>query len=190
MSTVTYSILTCDAYKDRLVACQETWAKDKKLIVMGSDFIDEPDCYGNINLKYRKLFRDYTLETDWLFSADDDTYVMTDKLESKLSTYDASLPFAISHVNLHPANPGFRTGCGIAISRKAFEILQTAADLMQIVHPADATLYGCCKDAGIACIDASQVFLNRGATEHTMKKGSHCSMHYVSQSEMRRLHGD
>jgi hypothetical protein len=57
-----------------------------------------PDIYEGCPLKYIKFFQNMTLDYDWYFFMDDDTFIFTDKLKTFISQYDKNEPLYIGNI--------------------------------------------------------------------------------------------
>lgn len=185
---VTYIIVTCDANKHRLDACTRTWAKDVKLVVVGSDWHDSPenDTYDRAYMKMKKFFHKYECDSDWCIITCDDCFLLTDKLEHSEHLIITPTPTVIGQIKLDCPNPGFRSGPGMAFNAPAMKLLKES-DLTLFTHPEDVRMYDQCIALGIDCIDSTKTLFFRSATEGMLRNHSFVGMHPVLPDQMDRL---
>lgn len=103
-----YIVLTCEKYlntraKWLLENC--LYKVDKKDIYFLSYESKEPNIYGwntpdnyeGCPIKYIKFFQNMTLDYDWYFFMDDDTFIFTDRLNEFISKFDKNEPLYIGN---------------------------------------------------------------------------------------------
>ena len=130
--SVCYIILTCENYLP--TRCE--WQRNTFLkIVNGKDVYflscknsgesvygwDTPDNYDSCPLKYIRFFKNMTLNYDWYFFIDDDTFINVDNLHNLLQTYDKEEPYYIGRLCTN-YNPPFHMsgGAGFLLSRSLY----------------------------------------------------------------------
>ena len=103
-----YIILTCEKYlntRAKWVLENSLHKVDKKDIYFLSCEPKEPNIYGwntpdnyeGCPMKYIKFFQNMTLDYDWYFFMDDDTFIFTDRLNEFISKYDKNEPLYIGN---------------------------------------------------------------------------------------------
>jgi len=103
-----YIILTCEKYlntRAKWVLENSLHKVDKKDIYFLSCETKEPNIYGwntpdnydGCPMKYIKFFQNMTLDYDWYFFMDDDTFIFTDRLNEFISKYDKNEPLYIGN---------------------------------------------------------------------------------------------
>lgn len=134
MPTVTYVILTCEAYQTtRCAWIRSTWLRDVKSYVFlssapsGSDVVGwtTSDDYASCPVKYIEFFKHATPDTDWIVFVDDDTFVFPQRLEGYLATLDATSPLYVGYTLDHePSGPFMSGGAGFAMTRSLYRQVQ------------------------------------------------------------------
>lgn len=135
---VAYILSTCEKYIDTRVKYQtDNFSKyidkndiyylsckmdlDKRLY--GWNTLDDP---YNITYKYISFFQNITLDYDWYFFGDDDTYVFHKRLVSLLETYDSSKHYYIGKILDHIQHDWclyMSGGAGYVISRPLYQLI-------------------------------------------------------------------
>ena len=103
-----YIILTCENYLNTRVK----WLLENCLYSVNPNDIYflscrkiEPNIYGwntadnyeSCPLKYIRFFQNMTLDYDWYYFMDDDTFIFTERLQQLLLNYDKNQPLYIGH---------------------------------------------------------------------------------------------
>jgi hypothetical protein len=86
-----------------------------------------PDNYESLPLKFIDFFKNITLDYDWYFLIDDDTYVYTDRLKDLLSTYSTtdslSIGYILNHLEATEWGLYHSGGGGTVVSRALYDKL-------------------------------------------------------------------
>ena len=119
---ILYVILTCDKFAERRKLQEESWLKyigqSDEVIYLDDKNVRE-DTYDNVPRKYSDFIREFHRfnEFDWVFFADDDTFVFPRKLQHLLSYQDCSKPLMIGRTGVYDGYTYCSGGAGFAVSR-------------------------------------------------------------------------
>jgi len=111
---IKFVILTCEKYHDnRVESIRKTWGKNQDIWFL-SDFNQGDDIIGfdylqrgyeNIWMKYSEFLKNLSsIEHDWYFFTDDDTFVNIDNINQLLKNYNSSDAICIGHVGALNSN--------------------------------------------------------------------------------------
>ena len=135
---IAYILSTCEKYKDTRVKQQtESFSKyidmndvyylsckmDIDNRIFGWNSLDDS---FNIIFKYIYFFQNVTLDYDWYFFGDDDTYVFHERLVSLLKSYDSNQNYYIGKLLDHIQAEWclyMSGGAGYAISRSLYQLI-------------------------------------------------------------------
>lgn len=132
---ICYIILTCEKYINTRVK----WLRETCLFnVDQSDLYflsckpkepniygwNTPDNYEGCPLKYIKFFQNMTLDYDWYFFMDDDTFIFTDRLRKYVDKFNANEPLYIGIRCQNYSFPIYMSGgAGFLLSKSLYNAL-------------------------------------------------------------------
>jgi hypothetical protein len=189
--SILVSCLSCHRYEDRRDAVLDTWGKECNdlVIILGrgksalrpkEKMFDGADYYYNHNEKMGEFFKYAdTLDFDYLFKCDDDTYVHYDRLMQ----YKPKSVYIGCCINTRPTRYA-SGGAGYIVSRDAVRVL--AKDWDNNLHWAeDIIVATILNEYGIE-LEHCDLF---NWTERPVND-SWITKHYISPSQMRKEHAN
>lgn len=96
MSKIKFIILTCEKYlSTRAASIKNSWGKNQNIIFLSDkngnnndiiSFDSLPTDYSEIWNRYYELIKNIDIDEDWIFFADDDTYINIENLQNLIFT--------------------------------------------------------------------------------------------------------
>lgn len=93
---ISFNMITCEKYADRLQACKETWAKNIKFTFLDDEGVELG--WEKLPQKYERFFSNLkSIDHDWYVFCDDDVIIDVERLTDILTTLNSNEPICLGH---------------------------------------------------------------------------------------------
>jgi len=181
MAKILIAVIGCEKYTDRAQACRDTWADTSLCDVM---FFTGPvlgvgDTYEDLPAKTQAACR-WALDHgyDWMFKADDDTYIWVERLLS--SGFEEHHYSGFGGGKVPPPEEYASGGAGYWLDRSALEVVANA--LLTNDTCEDRWVGRVLYDAGMS------LFINRRYAHGRFNEMNLITLHPCTPDVMRKLH--